>query len=301
MLIKEICELCGLTKKAVEYYESKGLLKPAVLENGYRCYGEKEISVLKEITVLRRCGMSTDEIKEILKSSSKPAVLKKYRYAAGLREERIAEAGRRAESLIQDYDIDREFAGLKSSCDDVLTIKEKLVLAFPGNYGLFLSLHFGRFLNEPIDTEEKMTACSAVIGYLDSIELYLSSELTEFLEMSAEVFSGKNGADELQAQISEKMVNAVSDPDTFMEQNEEEIKQYLAFKTSEEFKKSPAGQMQSSLLEFQKASGYQEVFIANMKLLSTSYSEYHLMLKEANDKFIQRFPASENIYEQKQD
>ena len=299
MLIKEVCELCGLTKKAVEYYESKGLLKPAVLENGYRSYGENEISVLKEITVLRGCGISIPDIREILQSTIKAAVLEKHRYAAVLREERIAEVRSRIDSLIEDYDIEREFSSLERGSDYVMTIKEKLALVFPGNYGVFLSVHFGRFLNEAADTDEKRAACSAVIQYLDSIELYLSPEVTEFMEIYAESFSEKNNAAELQAQISGKIINAAEDPDSFIEQNEAEIKQYLDYKTSEEFKSSPAGQMQKSLLDFQKASGYQEIFITNMKLLSASYSEYSLMLERANEKFIQRFPASKDIYKQK--
>ena len=296
MLIKEVCELCGLTKKAVEYYESKGLLKPAVLENGYRSYGENEISVLKEITVLRGCGISIPDIREILQSTSKAAVLEKHRYAAVLREERIAEVRSRIDSLIEDYDIEREFRSLERGSDYVMTIKEKLALVFPGNYGVFLSVHFGRFLNEAADTDEKRAACSAVIQYLDSIELYLSPEVTEFMEMYAEAFSEKNNAAELQAQISGKIINAAEDPDSFIEQNEAEIKKYLDYKTSEEFKSSPAGQMQKSLLDFQKASGYQEIFISNMKLLSASYAEYSLMLERANEKFIQRFPVSKDIY-----
>ena len=34
MTIKEICEASGLTKKAVAYYEEKGLICPDVRENG---------------------------------------------------------------------------------------------------------------------------------------------------------------------------------------------------------------------------------------------------------------------------
>ena len=36
MMIKEVQELTGLGRKAIEYYQQKGLIDPAVLENGYR-------------------------------------------------------------------------------------------------------------------------------------------------------------------------------------------------------------------------------------------------------------------------
>lgn len=40
MLRNEIQNKTGLTSKAIEYYEEKGLIKPLKLENGYRDYSE---------------------------------------------------------------------------------------------------------------------------------------------------------------------------------------------------------------------------------------------------------------------
>ncbi len=36
MLIKEVCTITKLTKKAVKYYEEQGLVCPKVSEKGYR-------------------------------------------------------------------------------------------------------------------------------------------------------------------------------------------------------------------------------------------------------------------------
>ncbi|MGZ7445051.1 MerR family transcriptional regulator [Paenibacillus sp. TH7-28] len=63
MLINEACKRSNLTKKAVEYYEAKGLISPEILENGYRDYSEADILTLKEISVLRKCGISVTDIK----------------------------------------------------------------------------------------------------------------------------------------------------------------------------------------------------------------------------------------------
>ncbi len=255
MLIKEVCQRCNLTKKAVEYYESKGLIRPAILENRYRDYGEQEISVLKEISVLRRCGIGIPEIGEILRSKNKSAALEKYKYAAEVRMQRLAAMSERIDGLIKNYDINSEFEYLSRHDADVCTIKERLIFAFPGNYGLFLSLHFGRFLNEAIDSEEKQRAYIAILQYLDGIELHLSPEIADYLgEFTA--LTEKDGAAELHAKMSGDMMEAVSDMETYLDQNYEQIKEYLAFKMSDAFKQSSAGQMQRSLLEFQKASGY---------------------------------------------
>lgn len=38
MLISEVCNLTGLTKKAISYYEQQGLIKPIRGVNRYREY-----------------------------------------------------------------------------------------------------------------------------------------------------------------------------------------------------------------------------------------------------------------------
>ena len=192
MLIKEICRLCGLTKKAVEYYEAKGLVHPGILENGYRDYSETEIAALKELSVLRRCGLGISEIKAILGSGNKRAALEKYKYLSELKMQRLAAIQKCMDSLIEDYNIDREFDCLSSRSEDTYTIKERLVYAFPGNYGLFLSLHFGRFLDGFIDTEEKRRAYDEIISYLDNVDLFLSDDLSDFLEEALTLNEGSS-------------------------------------------------------------------------------------------------------------
>ena len=54
MLIHEVCRETSLTKKAIEYYESHELIKPAVSSNGYREYDEENVERLKKISVLRK-------------------------------------------------------------------------------------------------------------------------------------------------------------------------------------------------------------------------------------------------------
>ena len=297
MLIKEVCQLCALTKKAVEYYEERGLLQPVILENGYRDYNEEEIATLKEISVLRRCGVGISQIKEILKSSNRSSALAKYRYVAQVQMQRLIAVQKCMDELIEDYDIDREFDYLSAHNEDMYTIKEQLVFSFPGNYGLFLALHFGRFLNESIDTQEKRNAYAAIIKYLESVDLYLSADLSDFLSATISALEENGDLAQVQLQISNDMMKAMEDTEKYIEENQEGIKDYLDFKMSDEFKQSPAGQFQQSILEFQRASGYQEIFIANMKILSKSYCEYSQQLAIANEKFVQKFPISKDIYE----
>ena len=66
MLINEVCKRCGLTKKAIEYYEEQGLTRPQIMENGYRVFSEDDVIQLNKIAVLRGLGISVSDIKTVL-------------------------------------------------------------------------------------------------------------------------------------------------------------------------------------------------------------------------------------------
>jgi len=287
MQIKEACALCGITKKAAQYYEAKGLVSPQILENGYRDYSGKEIMVLKEISVLRRLDIPIAEIKNILSSSNKSAELEKYKYLSQIKLQKIEQTTKYMDSMIAQYDVNRQFENLSKLEENAYTIKERLVFAFPGSFGLYMSLHFGAFLDEPIDTQEKRDACNAIIGYLDSAEINLPPDAASLLKSFD--FSDTT---RLQAQISDSMTFALDNTERYIEENKDEIEAYLAFKASEEYKNSQACQMQQSLLDFQQKSGYEEIFIKNMKILSKSYSLYISHLDQANKRFLESFPQS---------
>ncbi|MFQ7799048.1 MAG: MerR family transcriptional regulator [Coprobacillus cateniformis] len=48
MLIKDVCKLCHVTKKALVYYEDKGLISPLIMENGYQIIVKKISRSLKK-------------------------------------------------------------------------------------------------------------------------------------------------------------------------------------------------------------------------------------------------------------
>jgi DNA-binding transcriptional MerR regulator len=67
MTVSKLASICGLSRTTVLYYESEGLLKPAVrTDSNYRVYGEKEVATLRQIRVYRGVGMSVREIRTIL-------------------------------------------------------------------------------------------------------------------------------------------------------------------------------------------------------------------------------------------
>lgn len=65
--VSQLARACGLSRTTILYYESCGLLKPALRSNAdYRLYGEKEIRVLKQICLYRSVGLSVRDIRRML-------------------------------------------------------------------------------------------------------------------------------------------------------------------------------------------------------------------------------------------
>lgn len=290
MLIKDVCNECKLTKKAVEYYEQQGLISPKVGENGYRNYSTEDITVLKEIGTLRKLGISLADIKDILASFDKSAALAKVKFKMDLEIEKSMAKKNCLERLIKNYNIEQAINFVEENIEKYFTIKEKLLQAFPGNYGMFLCVHFGQFLDGEIDTEEKKTAYNNIVDFLDKVQdLDFPEDLEEYLQ---QVFMQIEEIENMNVSLTE----AVNKPEKYIEENKEFIEQYMDFINSDEYKNSPAYKMKQLLLKFQQESGYYDIFIDNFKILSPAYRAYQEKLQEANKVFLEKYPQAENIY-----
>ena len=69
MLLNEIINEVGMTKRAVKYYEEKGLLSVDKDSNGYRNYSMQDVKTLKKISVYRKLGIGIKDIQNIHKDS----------------------------------------------------------------------------------------------------------------------------------------------------------------------------------------------------------------------------------------
>ncbi len=289
MRIHKAAEAAGLTKKAIEYYTEKGLIYPAVLDNGYRDFNECDITRLKQIAVLRKCGLGVSEIKEALSDGTGESLRKiSVRRRLDFKQEQLKKEV--LDRLAGNWNFAEAEAALGAVVQNK-SILEKLLEAFPGYYGRFICLHFSCFLDTPIQSEEQQRALEEVIAFLDNMPPFkLSEELEDYLIENTRQMD----ADAI-LQMLKNTRHSVENSDEFVAENREVLEVYIAYRQSEEYANSPAGKIQKAFKEFNRTEGYNDVFIPAMRRLSPSYAAYCRQLEEANKKMLQLYPEIEKL------
>lgn len=284
MLISEVSQKTGIIKKAIEYYTEQGLIHPVVLENGYRDFSLSDLECLEKISLFRKLGISVQDIKAIFADETGEMLRKiSVQRELGVQKERAKKAALDKLCRGQNYsEISADLAAIEQSS----TITEKLLEAFPGYYGRFVCLHFARFLNETIKTEEESHAYNDIITFLDNVPpLIIPEDMQTFLDVNTMDYDAKTIRNTL-----ESTKKAIENPDTFLSKNKEALEWYLEFKQSDEYKNSLLSKIQALLKEFNCSSGYYDAFIPAMKKLSPSYAEYSLQMEAANEKLFSKYP-----------
>lgn len=284
MLINEVSKAANLTKKAIEYYTNQGLVSPKILENGYRYFSGNDVELLKKISVFRKIGLGTDDIKAVL-ADEKGGVLQKI----SVQKELSVQREKAKQAILDQLGAGKSFVEIETALNAIeqsKTVTGKLLEAFPGYYGRFICLHFARFLNEPISTPQQQAAYKKIIEFLDEAPaLTFPKELQDFLDESTQNISAEKILD-----LNEQTRGSIENPEQFLSENKEKLTWYLEYKKSDEYKNSPAFKFQEMLKEFNNTIGYYDVFIPAMKKLSDSYAEYYQHLEIANEKLLSEYP-----------
>lgn len=199
MKISEVKALTGLTKKALNYYEENGLIKPAVSEeNSYRNYSDEDVEVLTQIATLRRFGLSVKEIKEALESpEALLKVMAEYTKKLTKQINEMEKCKTVLSSCVNDLKSDN--TDIKKVTEDMNILSKALEMnekeregfmineierIFPGIYGKVLSFCFNSFLTEPIDSKEKEVAWMDLVKVLDNApNLKIQKELRDTIDM----------------------------------------------------------------------------------------------------------------------
>lgn len=285
MRINEVCNITGLTKKAIEYYQQKEILHPKVDSNGYRDFSQEEIKVLKEISIMRSLSLSVSDIKIILDSNFAKEELRR----AIIKKQLDNELSNKQLQLLEHLSNGKSIEEISAEIEDLAkrkSIKERLLEAFPGFYGRFFVMHFSRFLEDSIKTEEQEKGYKIIISFLDETQIPRFSD--EFISQFEEAMDF--WTDEKIEEIEHSKQESIENPEKFLEDNSEMIQQYEAFKKSTEYQSSAAMELMAAMKSFGNTSGYNDVFIPAMRKLSPSYEAYYQNLLRANEVFIKKYP-----------
>lgn len=282
MLIHEISALTETTKKAVEYYCGKGLLKPTLSENGYRVFTEEDVSLLKKISTLRRLGISVEEIRDILNGNEAEVFSKALQ-----KQNNAIEELREQNELLRELSVSGEWETVRNRAKALETrkaITDRLTDSFPGPYGKFLAMHFGRFLREPLQSGEAENAYHEILKFLDSTQFEIPDDLEEFMDE----LSQDPAMDKVSEASEQAVISAVEDPESWLQANRKIIDQYMKFTRTDEYRNSPAYRLKEALKSFCEESGYYDVFIPAMRRLSPAYDIYLTKLHKADQVFMEK-------------
>lgn len=286
MLINEVAKMCDVTKKAIQYYVSQGVITPTVLENGYSDFSDEDVNIIKKVVLYRRLGLSVPEIKRVLQDRNDVKEIL-YQRVLELEREKVKQGILR--QLSEGVDIEDLSKDINQIDANTIIIRRLLDL-FPSYYGKFISLNFARYLTGTIETEEQMEAFNDIIEFFDNVpELDIPSDLQEFLDEYLDFYSSEEGVTAINSIIQAKH-DAMQDIDTFMEENKEKIDEYQRIKQTDEFKNTPAYRLMELMKAFCASSGYYDVFIPAMRRLSPLYNEYYEQMLAANEKFVREHP-----------
>lgn len=262
-------------------------MKPKKAENGYREYSKNDVALLNEISLYRNLDISIKDIKGIISSESKKNMLYKV-----LEEKQKKEIQLKMQQKYLEIIIESDFneSSVKAVKNEIVKvekmtgeyIRRELMRAFPSGLGIYIKYHFSSYLNEPLDTVEKQNAWTKIVDFLDSVP---EIKIPKIIKIGYE-----NASDEMFKRVNENALNEINKLFSATNEELEVYKKKLLDGIEKEqdeslFKRmSPYYKYKKQLNEFFNSSGYYDVFIPNMKIISKDYKEYHDNLLTLNKK-----------------
>lgn len=291
MNINVVSESTGLTKKAIKYYESEGLIYPSKnSENNYREYNEEDILKLNLIAALRILDIPISEIKNVIED--KKTILQ-------IMEETLNRISKdidnleKSKTIIQCI-IDKNTKDYRKVEEEVRKLKETLELSiegkqeyissiilrkFPGDFGRMAVYMYEPFLRVVIDSDEKKKAWLDMVEYLDGLDEPDESHpfIEKFRKMSEEKLkSERNGWAEQSKKLLSGDENAKNEVKNSME------KFIKAFQENEALIKS-CKEISDQCKDFLNSIGYKgETFNKYLIILSEDYKKLTETYKAIN-------------------
>ena len=274
----EVEKITGLTRKAILYYEDKGLIRPHKEENNYRSYSEEDVDRLLQISIYRKLGLSLLEIKNILSTKEKElaSILRDRQYRLKLEESKK----NLLEKLIKSQNFE-EIAKDLETLENEETIYERLARIFPGYFGHILFISYKPFLGDKL-AEYQEPVFHELIKILDSLpEIDFTEEEKAYIEKLTSDFDL-----ETLESINQEKIQAVYNYEDWMEENKDKVRAYEEFKESQDYKSSQVKKISDKLRAYMVENNYYDLVIPLIRKISPAYDDYYKKLMEANEKFL---------------
>ena len=273
MRLYEVIKQVDLSKRAIKFYEEKGLLKTKRDSNGYRNYTDKDISLLKEISSYRKMGIGLSDIKGILndKSVLKQILIEKKKEITISQNELEA-----LEKFIENNNIEELYDSV-----DYKTLADAIQNSIPGFYGYYFLNHFLPYLQIRIQTKEQQEAYNRLIEFWDNTNI----RIPFLMKLNSWILFKLNSKKSLIVQI-EQIDSQIKEMLNPTEEEYEKLKKKVndgyKLKNSIFYKYSLIGISQRKFMKELQNKGYNDIFIPSMIALSPKYKEYHNALMAIN-------------------
>lgn len=273
MRLNEVIKQVDLSKRAIKFYEEKGLLKTKRDSNGYRNYTDKDISLLKEISSYRKMGIGLSDIKEILndKSVLKQILIEKKKEITISQNELEA-----LEKFIENNNIEELYDSVNYK-----TLADAIQNSIPGFYGYYFLNHFLPYLQIRIQTKEQQEAYNRLIEFWDNTNI----RIPFLMKLNSWILFKLNSKKSLIVQI-EQIDSQIKEMLNPTEEEYEKLKKKVndgyKLKNSIFYKYSLIGISQRKFMKELQNKGYNDIFIPSMIALSPKYKEYHNALMAIN-------------------
>ncbi|MBN2879187.1 MAG: MerR family transcriptional regulator [Clostridia bacterium] len=274
MKISEVSKITGLTKKAIRYYEMKGLITPAEDEAGHKNYTNDIADSLQLIAFLRNLDMSVQDIVSYLAAADKSKVLNQHISSINYKIVQFKNIKDLTVSLLENpsnyKSLNMELERVNRSNTDYLL--NKLKKLFPTAFGEYIIVHFREYLAEPVDSIEKNEALNKIVSFLDEFD---ESPIQEHIDMLLNAITKEEMAD-ISYDLDYSMKNLNINLD-----NQDEVKKFRMFiqaskeKMNVSLKNYPdIAKANKAVLAYLSEVGYKEHFIDNLRILSPKYDQY---------------------------
>ena len=273
MRLNEVIKQVDLSKRAIKFYEEKGLLKTKRDSNGYRNYTDKDISLLKEISSYRKMGIGLSDIKKILndKSVLKQILIEKKKEITISQNELEA-----LEKFIENNNIEELYDSV-----DYKTLADAIQNSIPGFYGYYFLNHFLPYLQIRIQTKEQQEAYNRLIEFWDNTNIRIPFLMKLNSWILFKLNSKKSPIVQIE-QIDSQIKEMLNPTEEEYEKLKKKVNDGYKLKNSIFYKYSLIGISQRKFMKEVQNKGYNDIFIPSMIALSPKYKEYHNALMAIN-------------------